>query len=394
MQTTDGFAGLRCLDCDGPFDAEETTHRCPDCGGALEPVYEHEALENAHDALQNGSLDGDGLGRFAAVLPFEAEAVPTLSEGNTPPVSCPELAETVGVEQVIVKDEARNATGGMVDRELALAVTAASQHGASTVALPTTGNAGQAAAAYASRAGLDSESFVPSRTTFANKAMINVHGGEMNVVGGRYSDALESFEDRDTGKYSLAPFDTPYRHEGAKTIAYELFDQLETVPDAIVHPTGHGTGLVGLYRGFCELSETGAIETLPRLYVAQPEGCAPLVEAIQNGFTTPEPVERPDTISGPLEIPDPAGGPYVLEAVRATEGGAVAVPDNELLEGAVSLAQAGVPTSATAGAAIGGLKTLAAGDEFDRSTSVVLINPTTANRESDILRSHLMSKGI
>ncbi len=395
MQTTDGFAGLRCLDCEQIFAADEVTHRCPDCTGALEPAYDEESLQTAHENLRRGPAPrSDGLARFEAVLPFPADSLLTMAEGSTPTVDCPGLAETFGVSQVLIKDEARNTTGGIVDREMALAVTAASQHGAADVSLPTTGNGGQAAAAYASRGGIDSHSFVPSRTTFANKAMINVHGGEMNVIGGRYPDAVDAFENSNEEWYSLAPFATPYRHEGAKTIAYELVAQLDSLPDAIVHPTGHGTSLFGIYRGFRELAATGTIDEIPRLYAAQPEGCAPIVTAHDEGTSEVAPIDSPDTISGPLEIPDPEGGSYVLDALDETNGGAVTTTDKELLEGAVSLAQAGVPTSATGGAAISGGENLADRGAFESDDTVLLINPTTANRECDILRSHLMSKGI
>jgi len=392
MQTTDGFAGLRCMDCERTFEADN--HRCPDCAGVLAPVYDDDSLHEAHQRLASGPEAGVGIDRFASVLPFEAETITTIGEGLTPTVSAPSLADRVGVDSVLVKDEARNTTGGIADRGIALAVTAAAHQSATDVALPTTGNAGQAAAAYAARAGLDSHSFVPTRSTFANKAMINVQGGDMNVVGGRYPDAVDAFEDSDEKWYSLAPFETPYRHEGQKTIAYELFSRHAELPEAIVHPTSHGTVLLGLYRGFRELQGTGAIDRIPRLYAAQPAGCAPIVEAHDAGSSEPVAVDSPDTISGPLEVPDPAGGRYALEAIDATGGGAVAVTDEELLEAAVSLAQAGVPTSATGGVAISGAEQLADDGAFDSGETVLLLNPATANRESDILRSHLMRKGV
>ena len=400
MQTTDGFLGVRCLSCDGSFDPTET--RCPDCGGVLDSSYDAEALEQAHQVLfgdENGRVTRNsevaGVKRFASVLPFEPDQLVTLGEGGTL-VECPSLAAELGVEQVILADEGRNPTGGLVDRELAIAVTAAREARVSEVALATTGNAGQATAAYAARAGLDSQSFVPSRSVFANKAMINVHGGEMSVVGGRYPDALDAFESAsaDESWYSLSPFETPYRHEGAKTFAYDLCLSLGEVPDAIVHPTSHGTGLVGFTKGFRELDQTDTIDHLPRLFAAQASGCAPVVEAFESGRDEHDPVGFPDTICGSLEVPDPAGGHLALEALVETGGGAVATDDEEILEGAVSLASAGVPASATGGAAVSGARVLADEGAFDGDDVVVLVGPNTANREADILRSHLMKQGI
>jgi threonine synthase len=391
MRTTEAFEGLRCLDCGDRFDAD-TTGRCRSCSGALDPVYDEDALATAGEQLvASEAATQGGLGRYAGVLPFERDALVTIQEGSTPLVECPALAEDLGVERVLLKDEGRNGTGGVVDREMALAVTAASEHNVASVTLPTTGNGGQAAAAYASRAGLDSESFAPSRMPFQNKAMINVHGGEMNIVGGRYPDALAAFEDAAV-EHSLAPFETPYRHEGVKTLAYELVATLDGAPDAVVHPTAHGTGLVGMEKGFREVAAADIIVESPRLYAAQPDGCAPVVEGHREGDI--EPVEYPDTICGPLEVPDPAGGSYALAAVDATDGDTVATADEAILDAALDLTRAGVPASATAGAAVSGARTLAEHGAFAADETVVLVNPATVNREADLLRSRLMSEGI
>jgi threonine synthase len=384
MDTTAAFVGLRCGDCGVTHDPG-AVGRCPDCGGLLDAAYDHDAADV--------DFSGHGLGRYAPLLPFDGETLVDLEAGGTPLVEAPGLAEELGVAEVYVKDEGRNATGSFVDRGLALAVTAAVQAGATDVALPTTGNGGQAAAAHAARAGLDSHSFVPSRTPFVNKAMINVHGGDMNVVEGRYADAAAAFADAVGGDgnewYSVAPFETPYRHEGAKTLAYELAETVDA--DAVVHPTAHGTGVVGLHKGFRDLRKQDRVDAAPRLYAVQPDGCAPVADGWPDD---PAPVEHPDTICGPLEVPAPTGGRRIVEALRASDGGAVAVPDDDLLSGATDLAATGLTMSATGGAAVAGARALAAGDAFDAGDTLVLINPTTGNKEEDILRSHLMKQGI
>jgi threonine synthase len=392
MQTTEAFAGLSCLDCG--VDTDPDGRRCPSCGGALAPTYDEDALAAAHEQLfaadGTPARPGEGLARFAPALPFGADALVGLSEGATPLLSCPTLTDEWGVE-VRLKAEGANPTGGLVDREMAVAVTAAREQGASGVALPTTGAGGQAAAAYAARADIEATAAVPSRSSFDTKAMINVHGGEMNVVGGRYPDAVAAFADRGDGAHSLAPFETPYRHEGPKTLAYEL---AACDPDAVVHPTSHGTGLVGLHRGFRELAATGVIDTPSRLYAAQPAGCAPVVEAWEADRDAVEPVKYPDTIVGALEVPDPAGGSHALAAVTATDGGAVAVADDRLLDAALDAARAGLPVSATGGAAVAAGTALAEQGAFGDSETVVLVDPATANRETDMLRSRLMSEGV
>ncbi|QSG11143.1 Threonine synthase and cysteate synthase [Halapricum desulfuricans] len=395
METTAACRGLRCTDCGARHDLE-TTRRCPDCGGVLEVTYDHSTVDLDREALPAQPFDG--LGRYADVLPFPRETLVTLGEGTTPLVDAPGWARRLGVERVLIKDEGANPTGSIADRGAALAVTAAKQHGATTVALPSTGNAAQATSAYAARAGLDAEVFVPSRAGFDAKAMTNVHGGELSVVGGRFDDAVTAFEDARSGTswYSLAAFETPYRQEGAKTTLYEIAERLDWGgPDHVVHPTGSGVGLVGLARAASELDDLGWIDAVPALHAVQPDGCGPIAEAFENDRTEHEPVEHPDTICGGLEIADPPASRLVLEAVRESGGSALARPDSSILEAAVEVAQtAGVEVGTAGGAAASGAVELAERGVFDEDETVVLVNPAAGNRESDVLRSHLMSKGI
>ncbi|WP_335999537.1 threonine synthase [Halorientalis halophila] len=387
---------LTCRDCGDSFDPADATGPCPACGGHLAVTYDLDAVDVSTEAFADRRYEG--IARYADLLPFAAETLVTMREGTTPLVPCPDLADEWGVGEVYVKDEGRNPTGSVADRGMALGVTAAAEAGAEDVALPTTGIEGQAAAAYAARAGLDSHSFVPSRATFDAKAMINVHGGDMSVVGGRYEDAVEAFAETvaEEGWHSLAAFETPYRREGHRTLAYELAEQLDwAAPDAVIYPTGEGVGLAGTAAGARDLAELGFVDEVPECYAAQAAGCAPIVEAFEAGATETEPWETPDTICGGIEIPDPAGGAEVLDAVGESGGGAVATVDRDVLEAAVDVAQsAGVELGATAGVAASGARELVERGELGADDTVVLVNTLTGNAEADVLRSHLMSKGI
>jgi threonine synthase len=405
METTAALAGLACTECDASHDPAAVAGRCPDCGGALVARYDADALELDRETLADRRFDG--VARYADLLPFAPET--SMNEGTTPLVPCPDLAAEWGVGAVYVKDEGANPTGTTADRGAALAVAAARGHGAEKVALPTTGDAGQSVAAYAARAGLDSEAFVPTRSTFVAKAMTNVHGGDMSVVEGRYPDAAGAFEDAMAGAagtadggdedgedvHSLAPFDEPYRHEGAKTLLFEVIEQLDwQVPVAVVHPTAHGLGIVGSHRAAAQLEAAGLVEETPALHVAQPEACAPIVAADDEGADDTEPWERPDTLVGALEVPDPVGGALALDAIRETGGWAVGVSDDDALEAAVGLAGEGVEMSATGGIGAAAARELAAGGHLGSDDTVVLVNPVAGNKENDVLRSHLMRKGV
>ncbi|MBX0293864.1 threonine synthase [Haloarcula nitratireducens] len=374
METTAAFRGLVCTVCEEAADPGE--ERCPECGGVLVAAYGTDAVESTAD-----------------LRPFPAEVRISIDEGETPSVSMPALADELGAASVALKDEGRNPTGSLADRKLAPAVTAAVQRDAERVATPSTGNGAQSAAAHAARAGVDSKGFVPSRCPFLNKAMVNVHGGDMRVVEGRYGDAVAVFEDSDDEFAPLAP-GHPFRIAGGTALALEILGDRNAAPDAVVHPTGHGETVVGLERGFALAVEAGLAETVPRLYAAQPADCAPIADAVADGANDPTPVEHPDTIVGPLEVPDPAAGTAAIAALGATDGGAVAVSDEAVLEGAVDGCELGPEIGATGGTAVAGARALADRGAFDAADDVVLVNPVAGSKEADLLRSHLMSQGL
>ena len=375
MQTTPAVRGLSCTACGES--ADPSVRRCPDCGGVLVVDFDADAVESAADCH-----------------PFPPEATVTIDEGATPLVTVPDLADELGVESVAVKDEGRNPTGSLADRKLSLAVSAAVQRDADRVGTPSTGNGAQSAAAYAARAGIDSKGVVPTRCPFLNKAMVNVHGGDMYVVEGRYEDAVEAFGEGDEEFVSVAP-GHPFRTAGGTTLALELLADREwTAPDAVVHPTGHGETIVGLQRGFALAIDAGLADAVPRLYAAQPADCAPIADAIDAGEAEPRPVEHPDTIVGPLEVPDPAAGAAAIDALDASGGDGVAVEDKGILQAAVDGCELGPEVGATGGTAVAGVRALADRGAFDAADEVVLVNPVAGSKEADLLRSHLMSLGM
>ncbi len=389
--------GVTCRSCGVTREGSPALGRCPECDGRLVWTPAYDAIDLDRESLAGRPFDS--LWRYHELLPFDCDVAITMDEGATPLVDCPRLADELGVEEVLIKDEGRNPTGAATDRQLSLAVTAAVEAGATEVALASTGTAGQSAAAYAGRAGLGSHVFLPSRSSFATKAMVNVHGGEMSVVGGRYPDAVaacrEALAEHDDW-HSLAPVSSPFRLAGATTLTYEICEQCSwNPPDAIIVPTGNGIDLVGAAHASAALTALGLIDERPPLYAAQATGCAPLVEAFEVGAETHEPVETPDTICGDLEVPDPPAGDWALEAIRESGGGAVSCPDDEILEAAVAVAtHEGLEMSPSAGTAAAAAWHLAEEGVFDGDETIVLVSTAAGNREADLLRSHLMSQGV
>lgn len=390
METTPTFTGFSSPDSGETYDV--TTSHHPD-GAFLDPVYDYNAIDLSRADLESQSF---GPEKYEELLPIPADTRISLGEGGTPLIDCPALAEELGVKRCVIKDEGTNPTGTFSDRGMALSISAARQHDATDVALATTGDTGQAAAAYAARAGLTSHAFVPSRSTFLTKAMINVHGGDMNVVEGRIGDAESAFVDAmsENDWYSLQSFETPYRHEGAKTIMYELIEQLNwDVPDAVFYPFEGSAGLVGMAKAAREFRDLGLIDGLPPLYAAQSDACAPIVEAFESDAEETHLWDVPDTVCGGLELPDPDGSALVLDALRESDGGAVATSDSDIMESAVTVAshtgcEMGVSAAAAASAAWDTQNAFGPGD------TIVLVNTAAGEKDADLLRSHLMGRGV
>ncbi|WP_380681403.1 threonine synthase [Salinigranum sp. GCM10025319] len=386
MNRSDAFRALRCTATGEEQSPDPTLTGRSDAGAPLDPVYDYDEVDWDRSVL----TDARSMWDFSELLPFASGV--SAAEGGTPLVDAPALADELGVDSLAIKDEGRNPTGTVLDRGLSLAVTAAAAADADLVAHASPGNSGQSGAAYASRAGIRSYAFVPSRAPFPNKAMTNVHGGEMRVAGGRYPDALDALHtELQSDWFTLQEFDSPVRHEGYKTVAYEIVGARGS-PDAVVVPAGTGEVVYGLVEGFRDLRELGLVDDLPRVIAAQPSGCAPIAAAFESESAV-EAWDHPDTIVGELEIPDPAGGDLAVEAVSETGGDVVTVDDDAILASAVAAAQAAaLEVGAAGGAALAAADALS--ERLDDDASVVAVNTESGVKTADILRSHLMSQGV
>src|SRR5881397_1888471 len=283
--------------------------------------------------------------RYREWLPLaDGEAPVTLGEGGTPLLAVPRLAEQHGFRDLRVKEEGTNPTGSFKARGLAAAVTRAAHAGARAFVVPTAGNAGIALAAYAARAGVPARVYAPVSTPPTILSQIRSFGGELVLLDGHIGDcgAAARAYAAETGAVDVSTLREPYRIEGKKTLGLELAEQLEwTLPDAIVYPTGGGTGLIGMWKAFTELAAAGWVRgrgrqggQLPRMYTVQSTGCAPVVRAFESGADTCAPWREPWTVASGLRVPAPFGDRLILRALRQSGGGAVAVTDAQLTDAA------------------------------------------------------------
>lgn len=386
MEASDAFVGLACLACGEPANGD-VPGWCQTCGGILDAQYEYEALDVTRDTF--ASRPFTSMWRYHELLTHSPDEAVTMAEGCTPLVDCPEFADALGVARVLIKDEGRNPTATFKDRGHSLAITAAASHGASDIALASAGNAGQSAAAYATRAGLTAHVFVPDRAGLTQRALIRRHGARLEVVDGTLGDAGAAYEAAMAAHpewYSTQAFVTPYRHEGKKTMGYEIVEGLDwTVPDAIVYPTGGGVGLLGIQKGISEFHRLGLVEGSPAVYAAQSTGCAPIVRAWEAGADEHEPWVDPDTICAGIEVADPVASPHVLSVLRETGGSAVATDDDAILTAMRRVAtRDGVEMAPTSAAAASGACALADQGAFTEDDAVVVVNTGAGSKDPDV----------
>jgi threonine synthase len=306
-------------------------------------VYDLEKVRHELDR-EEISHRSKGMWRWAELLPVvNAENQVFLGEGDTPLLSLPQMGKDLGLNKLFVKDESSNPTGSFKARGLSTAISKAKELGIKKVIIPTAGNAGGAMAAYAARAGLQAYIFMPKDTPYANIEESRMAGAEVILVNGLISDAagMAGEKARAEGWFDVSTFKEPYRVEGKKVMGYELAESFGwRLPEVIVYPTGGGTGLVGMWKAFAELEELGWLEdtTRPRMVSVQAEGCAPVVRAFENKATFCDFWLNAHTLASGLRVPKSFADHLILQDIYDSEGTAVAVSDEAILEAQKQLA--------------------------------------------------------
>lgn len=372
---------LDCSRCDERYEAGRVHTVCR-CGAPLLARYD---LARAAHELRPGhlALREPTMWRYREVLPLhEAAAKVSLGEGFTPLLPAPRLGARVGLPQLLVKSEGGNPTGSFKARGLAMAVSMAKALGATDVCLPSAGNAGSALAAYAAAAGMKAHVFLPKDIAKLFVMETRAYGAHVEMVDGLITDAGRACaaQAKEHGWYECATLKEPYRLEGKKTMGYEIAEQLDwTLPDAILYPTGGGTGLVGMWKAFAEMETMGFVGSKrPRMYAVQAEGCAPIVKAFQEGRDDAPLWEHAATHAHGLRVPKALGDFLILRAVRESHGAAIAVPEAEIVQGVKDAAACeGIFMAPESGACVAAARTLAASGQLSPDDRVVLFDTGT-----------------
>ena len=329
-------------------------------------------------------------------VPFESQPV-SLGEGQTPLLTCSRLAARYGLKDLWIKDESHLPTGSFKSRGLTMAITMAHHFGVRRVALPSAGNAGGAAAAYAARAGMEAYVFMPQDTPVVNIYECAQAGAKTFLVNGLITDCGRIVRE---GKQRLNWFDLstlkePYRIEGKKTMGLELAEQFEwDLPDVILYPTGGGTGLIGMWKAFQELATLGWLQgktpKFPRMVSVQSTGCAPIATAFAAGSRFAEPFANAATIASGIRVPAAVGDFMILDAVRESGGTALTVEEARIREWMRLVASSeGIAICPETAACIGALEQLTSSGWIRPEERVVVFNTGAAQKYVEALACEL-----
>ena len=319
-------------------------HTVSDSGKPLLVRYDLGRLgsEVSREDIENSTEPG--FWRYSPLLPVSKSGNRvSLGEVVTPLVRLNSSAEFLGVGSgsIIVKDESRLPTGSFKARGLGLAVSMAKELGLEHLAIPTNGNAGSALAAYASRAGLSTTVLCPDNTPEINTQETMAQGGDTYLVNGLIGECGHIIADgiEEVGWFPVSTLKEPYRIEGKKTMGIELAEQMEwKLPELIFYPTGGGTGLIGMWKAFAELTELGWMDCpMPRMVAVQSDGCAPIVKAWEEGADHAEFWENAETEASGIRVPSALGDFLILRALRESGGFAIAVSDEDILRTAAEI---------------------------------------------------------
>lgn len=335
-------SNLSCPKCSATYPSEKLIQLC-DCGAPLLVEYDLEKVKAAFTKEMLKDREPT-LWRYRELLPVKKEEnIVCLGEGMTPLLPLKHLGPRLDIPNLYLKDEGIIPTGTFKARGAAVGVSRAKELGVKTLAMPTNGNAGAAWAVYCAPAGIEAVIVMPEDAPPIPRGECAIAGATLYLVKGLISDAgkIVAQAVADHGWFDASTLKEPYRIEGKKTMGLELAEQFNwEMPDVILYPTGGGVGIIGIYKALMELKQMGWVEgKLPRLVAVQATGCAPIVKAFEERRTDSVFWEGAKTCAFGITVPKALGDFLVLDAIYKTDGCAIAVSDDELLEASALLAK-------------------------------------------------------
>ena len=339
---------LRCPKCGERYPLKNETaylvNGCSKCATAKSVANLEVSYKEQEVAITPATFKGweNSMWRYEEFLPFDKEHAVTIGEGMTPLVPCEKLAKSLGVGKLYLKDETRNPTWSHKDRAMSVGVSHALEQGSRVVTTASSGNEGGALSAYAARAGLEAVIFTSATCPPTMRTLMQVYGAKLITTPTSYDrftimkECIEKFGWYPMSGYTAAPIGTnPFLHEGYKTIAFEICEEMNfNVPDYVIVPTCWGDGLKGIWKGFTEFKQAGLIDKLPKMVAAEVFGS--LTETLKRGLKEVESVPDGDSIA--ISIASGTSTWQALHALLDSNGLAQNVNDDEILKMQLQLA--------------------------------------------------------
>jgi len=379
---------LECTNCNQNFSADQVQTICCACGKVLFASYD---LEKVKQYWQKSHLlqRPHNIWRWFEIMPvLDSKHVVSLGEGGTPLLRAQALGEKHRAEQLYIKDEGLNPTGSFKARGLSAAVSKAKELGVKTIAIPSAGNAAAALSAYGSRAKMEIHVFMPNDTPAMMMREATVYDATLHLVDGLINQAGQQLRESSENWFDVSTLKEPYRAEGKKTMGLELAEQFDWVlPDAIIYPTGGGTGIVGMWKAFEELEQIGWIDgQRPKMISVQAEGCAPIVQAFESGADHAELWPDAQTIAPGIRVPAAIADYLILQIIRDSNGTALTVSDSEIHTAIYEMAnQEGVFAAPEGAATYAAYKKLLASKTLQPEEKAVLFNTGTGMKTPDLV---------
>jgi threonine synthase len=385
------LTGLQCHLCKAKFPAE-ALWVCEKCLGPLEPVYDYASVKVTRDEIERRPKN---LWRYRELLPITGEPRTGFNSGFTPLVRATRLGERLGLNELYIKDDSVNhPTLSYKDRVVSVAATRALELGFDVLACASTGNLANSVASHAARLGVDCVVFIPDNLEASKVLGSAIYRPTILAISGNYDDVNRlCTQVGDRYGWGFVNINLrSYYAEGAKTMGFEIVEQLGwKYPKHLVSPVAGGTLLPRILRGLRELKEVGLVSgDLPHVHAAQAAGCAPVVNALNEGLDHPEPV-RPNTIAKSLAIGNPADGFQVIEAVRSTGGSGAAVSDRQIVDAIQLLAETeGIFTEPAGGTTLAATIDLVRRGLIDRDESVVVCITGNGYKTTEVMEDRML----
>jgi len=383
------FSHLECGYCSKTYEADKLWNLCTECSKPLLARYD---LLSAKKKLSKDELKNrePNLWRYNELLPVrDKKFILSLGEGFSPLFKAKRLGKELAFSNLYIKDEGLNPTTSFKARGLSVAISRAYELGVKEVSIPSAGNAAGAMSAYAALAGMKSYVFMPKDVPRPFISECKALGAEVTLIDGLITDCGKAAAEgvKKYGRFDISTLKEPYRIEGKKTMGYELAEQFDwNLPDVIIYPTGGGTGLIGMWKAFDEMEQLGWIDSQrPRMVTVQSSGCAPIVKAFEDNNEFADLWNDARTIADGLRVPAAVGDFLILNALRESNGTAIAVSDEEMLDAAKQIGRTqGIFTSPEGGATLAAFHKLREINWIKETETAVLFNTGSGHKYSHL----------